>query len=139
VAARRLGLSVDTLRRDRRLGQLGIPFVKYGTGKCGAVRYDLADLERFIESRKQRTLPRPVVEGRAPAPVMPALPPIEPFEEVEQEPVKRIDPPMPVRRSPPRNRWDAMAERYMDEPEEDPFAQGGRSPQRRGPAGYFSG
>jgi len=35
IAARRLGLSVDTLRRDRRLGQLGIPFVKYGRGKCG--------------------------------------------------------------------------------------------------------
>src|SRR6516225_11447015 len=77
IAARRLGLSVDTLRRDRRLGQLGIPFVKYGTGKCGAVRYDLADLERFIESKKRRTLPvaRPVVEVRAPAtPVAPGLP-----------------------------------------------------------------
>jgi hypothetical protein len=29
---------VDTLRRDRRLGQLGIPFVKYGVGKTSARR-----------------------------------------------------------------------------------------------------
>ena len=90
VAARPLGLSVDTLRRDRRLGPLGIPFVKYGSGRCGAVRYDLADLERFIESKKPRTLPvaRPAVEVQAPAtPVMLALPTIEPFEEVE-EPVR---------------------------------------------------
>jgi len=140
VAARRLGLSVDTLRRDRRLGQLGIPFVKYGSGKCGAVRYDMADLERFIESKKRRTLPvaRPVVEVRAPAtPVAPGLPAID-QEELPELPVERIDPPMPVRRSPPRSMWDALADRYAEEPEDDPFAKG-RSPQRRGPSGYFSG
>jgi hypothetical protein len=138
VAARRLGLSVDTLRRDRRLGQLGIPFVKYGVGKCGAVRYDLADLERFIESKKRRPLPRPVEEVQAPAaPVMPALPKI-PLEELSEEPpIERIEPTMHVRRPSPRTMWDAIAERYADEPD-DPFATG-RSPHRRGPGGYFSG
>ena len=138
VAARRLGLSVDTLRRDRRLGQLGIPFVKYGSGKCGAVRYDLADLERFIESKKRRTLPSPVVEVQAPArPAMPALPQIEPDELPEEPVAKRIDPPMPVRRH-YRSPWEALAEHYTEEPEPDPFATG-RSPRHRTPGGYFSG
>jgi len=137
IAARRLGLSVDTLRRDRRLGQLGIPFVKYGTGKCGAVRYDMADLETFIESKKRRTLRRPVMEVQAPAgPVMPALPQIEP-EELPEPPVEQLNPSLPVRRH-YRSPWDALIERYVEKPEDDPFATG-RSPKRRGPAGYFSG
>ena len=105
IAARRLGLSVDTLRRDRRLGQLGIPFVKYGSRKCGAVRYDLADLERFIAESKRRTLPSPVVKVQAPArPVMPALPPIEP-EELPELPPERIDPQMPTR---PKSPWEIL-------------------------------
>jgi hypothetical protein len=137
VAARRLGLSVDTLRRDRRLGQLGIPFVKYGVGKRGVVRYDLADLERFIESRKRRAAPLPVVEIQAPvAPVAPVPVPIEPAE--PEEPVARIDPLMTARRQ-YRSPWDAMTEAAMaDEPEEDPFAAASRSPRHHGPGGYFS-
>ena len=136
IAARRLGLSVDTLRRDRRLGQLGIPFVKYGSRKCGAVRYDLADLERVIAESKRRTLPSPVVKVQAPArPVMPALPPIEP-EELPEPPIERIDPPMPTRRPTyHRSPWDALTERYLEKPEDDPFATG--SPKRRRPAAYF--
>ena len=126
VAARRLGLSVDTLRRDRRLGQLGIPFVKYGSGKCGAVRYDLADLQLFIESKKRRALPKPVVEVQAPPPpVMPALPRVEPEE--LPEPVERIDPPLPVRRPPPRTPWEALEQAAMaEEPEPDLSQPGAR-------------
>ena len=127
VAACRLGLSVETLPRDRRIGQLGIPFVKYGSGRCGAVRYDLVDLERFIESKKRRTLPKPIIV-EVQAPVIPGLPPVEP------EPVaERIDPPMPVRRSSPRTMWDAIAARYTEEPEPDPFATG-RPPRHRTPS-----
>jgi hypothetical protein len=136
VAACRLGLSVETLPRDRRIGQLGIPFVKYGSGRCGAVRYDLVDLERFIESKKRRPLPvaRPVIEVQAPAlPVMPALPPIEP-EELPELPPERIDPQMPTR---PKSPWEIMAEHYAEE--EDPFALARRPAPRRSPAGYFSG
>jgi len=128
------------LRYDRRTGKLGIPYAKLGPGKRGLVRYDLADLDVWIESKKRRTLPvaRPVVEVRAPAtPVAPGLPAID-QEELPELPVERIDPPMPVRRSPPRSMWDALADRYAEEPEDDPFAKG-RSPQRRGPSGYFSG
>ena len=140
VAAARLGVSLDVLRKDRKLGRLGIPFIKIGEGKRGLVRYDLADLDVWIESKKRRTLPvaRPVAEVRAPAtPVAPGLPAID-QEELPELPVERIDPPMPVRRSPPRSMWDALADRYAEEPEDDPFAKG-RSPQRRGPSGYFSG
>src|SRR5215472_11550489 len=79
VAARRLGLSVDTLRRDRRLGHLGIPFIKIGSGKHGTVRYDLVDLDRFLEARKRRTLPPsppqilvPPVAHRSPKPSRPS-------------------------------------------------------------------
>jgi hypothetical protein len=166
VAARRLGLSVDALRRDRRLGQLGIPFVKYGEGKRGAVRYDLADLERFIESRKQRGA-RPIETARAPVPPTIALP-------VEPEPAApAIEPaPLPLPqptcqhglgpggsacdeagilpRSLSKDERRAAAFRRVQEllawepediePEDiDPFASAGRAPQRRGPGGYFSG
>jgi hypothetical protein len=49
IAAARLGVSRDTLRHDRRDGRLGgIPFLKLGEGRRGLVRYDLADLERFV-------------------------------------------------------------------------------------------
>src|SRR5215472_15289187 len=59
VASARLGVSLDVLRRDRRTGKLGIPFIKIGEGKRGLVRYDLADLERWVAERKR--------VGRAPA------------------------------------------------------------------------
>src|SRR5215469_6623796 len=59
IAARRLGVSLDMLRRDRRTGKLGIPFIKIGEGKRGLVRYDLADLERWVAEKKR--------VGRAPA------------------------------------------------------------------------
>jgi hypothetical protein len=91
VAARRLGLSVDTLRRDRRLGHLGIPIIKLGTGKQGVLRYDLADLDRFLETKKRRTLPpeqpirerpvEPAVREQRTVPVHePELQPVDPWE-----------------------------------------------------------
>ena len=88
VAARRVGLSVDTLRRDRRLGHLGIPFIKLGSGKHGVVRYDLADLDRFLEGKKRRTPPQapqppvhePPVEQPEPAAARHELP-VEPRRE----------------------------------------------------------
>jgi hypothetical protein len=130
IAARRLGLSVDTLRRDRRLGQLGIPFVKYGSGKCGAVRYDMADLARFLAERKRRgTRPIEVQAPVAPAatvpmPVEPAEPPEEPVEVVVRTP------PSASRRH-YRSPWEALAEAAMAaEPEEDPFASGPRQSRR---------
>jgi hypothetical protein len=126
VAAARLGVSLDVIRRDRRTGQLGIPYIKLGPGKRGLVRYDLDDLDRWVASKKQ-VGKRSVVEAQVP---------VAPVEQVE-EPVERIDLPMPVRRPPPRTPWEALAERYAEEPEDDPFAQAGRTPQRRGPAGYF--
>ena len=49
-AAKRLGLRVSTLRRWRWAGK-GPSFLKIG----GAVRYDLADLEAFIEASRRRS------------------------------------------------------------------------------------
>src|SRR5215831_12063891 len=65
IAARRLGVSLDMLRRDRRTGKLGIPFIKIGEGKRGLVRYDLADLERWVAEKKR--------VDRAPAQVKPPV------------------------------------------------------------------
>jgi hypothetical protein len=109
--------------------------VKYGVGKKGAVRYDPADLERFVESRKKRAMP--VVETQAPtAPVAPMPVPVEP-EALVEEPVEQIEPPMPVRRVPPRTPWEAMAERYAEEAEdEEPFAVNHRGAHR--PGRYWS-
>jgi len=96
----------------------------------------MADLERFVESKKRRALPKPVVEVQAPA--MPALPLVEP-EELPEPAAERIDPPSSRRPAYYRNPWEALAEAAMsEEPEPDPFATG-RSPKRRGPGGYFSG
>ena len=142
VAARRLGLSVDTLRRDRRLGHLGIPFIKLGTGKHGVVRYDLADLDRFLEGKKRRPPPpmlqppvhEPPVEQPEPAAARHELP-VEPRQ--DQEP-GTIEQPPPRRSSAPRTMWEALAETALAEPEDDPFAAAGRSAPRR-PSGYFSG
>jgi hypothetical protein len=53
AAADIVGLSVDTLRRDRKDGRLGgIPFLKLGTGPRGTIRYDRQDLERFLNARR---------------------------------------------------------------------------------------
>jgi hypothetical protein len=133
---------LDMLRRDRRTGKLGIPFIKIGEGKRGLVRYDLADLERWVAERKR--------VGRAPA--SQARPPVnepptadqqtmQPELSVEpraQEP-DAVEPPAPRRTSPPRIPWEALAERVQAEPEDDPFAAAGRTASRRGPSGYFNG
>jgi len=100
VAAMRLGLSADTLRRDRRLGHLGIPYVKYGSGKRGRVRYDTADLDRFLEARKRRALPpvaapQPLTPVEQPEP--PAVQPEQPAEPRAAEP-DLVEPPAPSRR-----------------------------------------
>jgi hypothetical protein len=140
IAASMLGVSLSSIRRDRRDGRLGgVPYFKLGEGKRSAVRYAAADLEQFIAERKKRGS-RPVrVEVQAPAaPVTPALPAIEP-EDLPEPPVERIDPPAPFRMpSRPKSPWEIMAERYAEEPEDDPFAIG-RAPRRRTPGGYFSG
>jgi hypothetical protein len=140
VAARRLGLSVDTLRRDRRLGHLGIPFIKLGTGKHGVVRYDLADLDRFLETKKRRTLPpepqpmreqpgEPAVHEQRTVPVHePELRPVEPWE-TEPEPPELLRRPT-VSRSP----WDAFIPVDADDdPPDDPFAAARRAGPRRAP------
>src|SRR5215468_3500261 len=83
VAARRLGVSLNMLRRDRRTGKRGIPFIKIGEGKRGLVRYDLADLERWVEEKKR--------VGRAPA--SQALPVVaEPAEEPAMQPEQPVEP-----------------------------------------------
>lgn len=48
-AARYLGVSASFLERDRWSGPT-IPYIKLGNR---AVRYQLSDLERFIESRRE--------------------------------------------------------------------------------------
>ena len=135
VAARRLGLSVDTLRRDRRLGHLGIPFIKLGAGKHGVVRYDLADLDRFLEGKKRRTPPQ------APQPPVHEPPVEQPTSEraaSAAQPEPCVDEPPSLRRSsPPRTMWEALAETALAEPEDDPFAAAGRSAPRRQGSGYW--
>ena len=140
IAARRLGVSLDMLRRDRRTGKLGIPFIKLGEGKRGLVRYDLADLERWVEEKKR--------VGRAPAsrvkpPVndpptadQQTMQPELPAEPRAQEP-DAVEPPPPPR-SPPRTMWEALAETVLAEPEDDPFSSNVIT-RRRGPGGYFGG
>ena len=49
-AASMLGLSVFTLQKARRTGGF-IPFLKIKS----AIRYDKADIDRYIESQKFRT------------------------------------------------------------------------------------
>jgi hypothetical protein len=128
VAARRLGLSVDTLRRDRRLGHLGIPFIKYGAGKHGTVRYDLVDLDRWVETKKQRRV------APAPLPPTPEPPPERPFEPPRPEP-EIAEPPVPLRIPPrPPGPWDALISADDDT---DPFAAASRAPARRQGSGYW--
>lgn len=138
IVASRLGVSLDVLRRDRRTGKLGIPFIKIGVGKRGLVRYDLEDLERWVEAKKRigRTSVvqvRPQVD--APAAGQHAQP-VEP-----RAPEPRVDepmvPPMPAR---PRTMWEALAERACaDDPpaDDEPFAAAGRSAPRRQGSGYW--
>jgi hypothetical protein len=137
VAARRLGVSLDMLRRDRRTGKLGIPFIKIGEGKRGLVRYDLTDLDRWVEEKKRvgrmpaARIKPPVVEEGVEQPE----PPVEPRA---PEPDLAEPPPL-SRRSPPRTMWEALAETVLAEPEDDPFATAGRATPRRAPGGYFGG
>jgi hypothetical protein len=135
VAARRLGLSVDTLRRDRRLGHLGIPFIKIGSGKHSTVRYDLVDLDGYVAARKRRTLPQ------APQPPVYEPPVAEPAAEMPATPVElrahEPEPPAPRRPSPPRTPWEALAETVLAEPEEEePFPADRAAPRRQG-SGYW--
>src|SRR5262249_15699073 len=62
---------VAGLLRDRSTRKLGIPFIKIGEGKRGLVRYDLADLDAWVEGRKRRALPQvpPPQSIARPAPV----------------------------------------------------------------------
>ena len=53
IVAARLGVSVDTVRRDRRDGRLG-GIVKLGEGRRGVVRYDLCDVEKVIIAEKKK-------------------------------------------------------------------------------------
>src|SRR5215471_18783618 len=125
VASARLGVSLDVLRRDRRTGKLGIPFIKIGEGKRGLVRYDLADLDLWVETKKRRATPpakQPEVEQPIPSP--------EPWVE---------EPPPPRRPSPPRIPWEALAETVLAETEEEEPFPGARVGPRRAPGGYFSG
>jgi hypothetical protein len=137
VAARRLGLSVDTLRRDRRTGHLGIPYIKLGEGKRGLVRYDLVDLDRFVEGKKRRTprsAPQPPVHE--PAVQQPAS---EQAASAAQPEPGTVEQPPPRRRSPPRTMWEALAEAVLAEPEDDdPFRSNVATRPHR-PGGYFGG
>jgi|SRR5215471_4221262 len=110
VAAARLGVSLDVLRRDRRTGKLGIPFIKLGEGKRDLVRYDLADLDLWIETKKRRPLSQ-------------AKPPVVEMGEQPEPPTElRAPEPAPRRPSPPRTMWEALAETVLTEPEEEePF------------------
>jgi hypothetical protein len=54
AAADIVGLSVDSLRRDRKDGRLGrIPFLKFGTGLRGTIRYARDDLDRFLSQARR--------------------------------------------------------------------------------------
>lgn len=59
TAAKLVGLSTATLRRDRRDGRLGISFIKIGA----AIRYSPPALEKWIAERLAPTPP-----AAAPAP-----------------------------------------------------------------------
>jgi hypothetical protein len=129
VAAARLGISLSALRYDRRAGKLGIPFIKMGEGKRGLVRYDLADLDAWVASRKRvvrpaQRKPEPIASKpeprRVPQPVAPAKP---------AAPWTAPEAPTPRSRSPwsdplPPTEADPFED---DETEDDPFAQSGRA------------
>jgi hypothetical protein len=139
IAARRLGVSLDMLRRDRRTGRLGIPFIKLGEGKRGLVRYDLADLERWVEAQK-RIGRAPASQARPPV----AEPPVAEQTTTQPEPWTAPEPEPelpPALRMPPRARspWDALIPADLpadDDPPDDPFATGRAAPRRQG-SGYW--
>jgi hypothetical protein len=137
VAAARLGVSLDVLRKDRKSGRLGIPFIKIGEGKRGLVRYDLTDLERWV-AEKKRVGRMPAARIKHPGVEEAVEQPEPPVEPRAPEPVLAEPPPL-SRRSPPRTIWEALAETALAEPEDDPFATAGRAAPRRVPGGYFSG
>ena len=45
------GLALQTLRNQRH-ERRGIPYIRLGGEKRGAIRYDLADVEAYIASRR---------------------------------------------------------------------------------------
>ncbi len=47
-----LGIPAGTLRRWRSVG-MEIPYIKLGTGKNSTVRYDLRDIDRYIDERRR--------------------------------------------------------------------------------------
>ena len=51
-AARYLGVSGGTLER---LMRGGLPYIKLTSGAAGAVRFQIADLADFVESRRVRS------------------------------------------------------------------------------------
>lgn len=54
-AAQYIGVSVDLLQKWRTLG-IGIPYIKLGESHSSLVRYDIEDLNRYLESLKIKTL-----------------------------------------------------------------------------------
>jgi hypothetical protein len=131
IAAARLGVSLSTLRRDRKDGRLGgVPFLKYGEGRRSAVRYVVADLENFIAAKRRRAVP--------------PLPETKPVVEIEPVPIP--DPPAPELAQPSADARRAAALRRIEEltarakvveMPDDPFASASRpSPHR--PGGYWS-
>ena len=47
-----LGIPAGTLRRWRSVG-MEIPYIKLGTGRNSTVRYDLRDIDRYIDERRR--------------------------------------------------------------------------------------
>jgi hypothetical protein len=146
IVAARLGVSVDTVRRDRRDGRLGgIPFMKLGEGRRGLIRYDLAELEKFVEARKRAGRVPPQAAAPQPPPVAQAASIREQRDEglaqpaVQPEPC--VDKPVPEPPEPPRrpSPWDVFIPRADadDDPPDDPFAAAGRSAPRRQGSGYW--
>jgi len=45
------GLALQTLRNARFLRR-GIPYIRLGSGKRAAIRYDLADVEAFLQEHR---------------------------------------------------------------------------------------
>jgi len=48
-----LGLRPNTLEIQRHKGRHTIPFIKFGTARCGTVRYQRADVEAWLAERKR--------------------------------------------------------------------------------------
>jgi len=44
-----LGVTENTLAKWRSTGKHSIPFIKLGTGSRASVRYEMIELEKFIE------------------------------------------------------------------------------------------